>query len=429
MGELYTRLFQDATLYNAWRDVRSNALTSQWPSISQQAEAIDRDPLSFIHDVRTDLKSGGFRFDAKFGYTKRKAGGSRRGIVVASLRDRLVQRALLNILQADDPQIRKSLGVIPEILTRPTNVAGVSGRSIAHGVWMVRNEIRNGATYFICSDVKSFFPRIPRGEVLAILRENIPDQDFCDLFESALETRLSNAQEMESWVDLFPLGTVGVPQGSILSVFCANIALGRFDELLNDGPFRMIRYLDDFVILSDTEQDAERRFQVGLKELRRFGMDAYRPRDGSEKAWAGATTRGLEFLGCRVHADGIGPSRKVRKKLIRDIREIVRDSKREIADALQSGGRRRAEHGYAQTLNVLDKKIRGWGDTFRFCTNRVVFSQLDRDIDAILADYEAWLAKQRRLASIQGRRRLLGVSLLADTRPWRLDDRQDSDRI
>lgn len=70
---------------------------------------------------------------------------------------------------------------------------------------------------------------------------------------------------------------------------------------------------------------------------------------------------------------------------------------------------------YAQTLVRIDKKIRGWGDAYRFITNRVAFSQLDAVIDRMLADFRHWYYRYYSEANPRTARRLSGVALLSDT--------------
>jgi hypothetical protein len=238
------------------------------------------------------------------------------------------------------------------------------------------------------------------------------------LFEQALETELSNADELREMLELFPGPEIGVAQGSLLSVLAGNVVMRRFDEMLNTNDFAMIRYLDDFVILAADDNAAENAFNLARAELARLGMDCYAPGDGSQKAFIGRVADGFDFLGCRIHPDGVSPSRKNQRKLLRDVQATIREAKKEIlAFKEDETRRRRTEPAYLQALSQIDRKLRGWGDVYRFVSNRVPFSQMDVVIDGMLDDFRLWFAHQIKDSNLRVRRRMSGLALLADTPP------------
>ena len=77
---------------------------------------------------------------------------------------------------------------------------------------------------------------------------------------------------------------------------------------------------------------------------------------------------------------------------------------------------------FAQTLVRIDKKVRGWGDAYRFVSNRVAFSQLDAVIDRACSTTTGDGSRRvSKGADPRTRRRTLGVALLADTPPYPLE--------
>ena len=78
--------------------------------------------------------SGSIEFSPKWGYAKRKSGGSRRGITVHGVADRIVQRSILNVLYTRRPALRKHLGEIPALLDVSTSFAGTPGRGVPEAV-------------------------------------------------------------------------------------------------------------------------------------------------------------------------------------------------------------------------------------------------------------------------------------------------------
>ena len=308
--------------------------------------------------------------------------------------DRIVQRSILNVIHARDPATRKLLGEIPRTLDTPTSFAGVPGRGVPEAVALAVKLIRGGARAFALSDMKDFFPRVPRGEVVAFLQDQVDDDEFVALFRAALETEIQNRDAIAQWLDLFPITEVGVAQGSLLSVLVGNLALRQFDARLNTGPLTTIRYLDDFAIFGPSLDVVAASFRDAQEELAKLGMTCYEPDDGSQKAFCGPVADGFDFLGCRIHPDGVSPARPARRKLLHEIGRIIREARRQIFALGEAGSRRRTERVYAQTLVRIDKKVCGWGDAYRFVTNRVAFSQLDAEIDRMLDEFRRWFSRR-----------------------------------
>ena len=179
-----------------------------------------------------------------------------------------------------------------------------------------------------------------------------------------------------------------------------------------------IRYLDDFAILGPTVAAVEAGFRAAQEELAKLGMTCYVPGDGSQKAFLGHVERGFDFLGCRVHPDGVSPARRARRKLVAEVGQSIRRGKARIRAAVRTGGSAPGRTSVRrQTLVEIDRKIRGWGDAFRFVTNRVAFAQVDGELDGMLGAFHGWFCRRHRGAVTPQRRRIYGVAVLGDTPP------------
>lgn len=417
MGRLVAAVSNLDRLFHAWRSVRAQVRGSSWPQLAAELDAIDAAPLRTLRAIQRRIREGRYEFSPKWGYAKRKSGGSRRGVTVHGVGDRIVQRAILDTFYTRDDAIRKSLGAIPDVLNNSASFAGTPGRGVPEAVALVVRMIRGGASWFALSDIKDFFPYIPRNEVVEYVAGQVGDDDFVALFRAALETEIRNRDELSRWLDLFPIHEVGVAQGSLLSVLVGNLSLRRFDSLMNAGGITTVRYLDDFAILGPGEAAVVDAFRAAQAELAGLGMSCYEPGDGSHKAFLGRVADGLDFLGCRVHPDGVSPGRRARRNLVREIALTITDAKARILDADAPAFRRRAEPMYAQALARIDRKICGWGDAFRFLSNRVAFAQIDEEIDRMLAEFQGWFHRRYNAADALTRRRIAGVALLRDTPP------------
>jgi RNA-directed DNA polymerase len=417
MGKLAFAASHLDNLFKAWRDVRAHVRHSTWPQIAAELAEVDTAPLKTLRAIHRRLRRGEYRFSPKWGYAKQKSCGSRRGITVHGVSDRIVQRSILNVLSTRDPSLQAHLGEIPAILDTPTSFAGNAGRGVPDAVALSVETVRNGARAYVLSDMKDFFPRIPRREVVDLLRANVDDAEFVDLFEAALTTEILNRDDILQWLDLFPLAEVGVAQGSLLSVLAGNLSLHRFDLELNTGECTTVRYLDDFAIFGPGLDAVSDAFLRAQDELARLGMTCYVPDDGSHKGFKGLTVDGFDFLGCRIHPDGISPGRTAKRRLLTDVARAIHDAKARMYAVAADGSPRRAEPMYVQTLVLIDKKVRGWGDAYRFVTNRVAFAQLDASLNRMLAEFRRWYSRHVSEADARTGRRLSGVALLRDTPP------------
>jgi retron-type reverse transcriptase len=416
-------LFSDVTsrraLGRAWTVVKPHVVRSKDPAVRAAAERFGNPLDRSIRDLQAELRSGRFKFEPQHGILKRNKstyGAPKkppRPIVVAPVRSRVVQRAILDICQTGQPKIARRLGSLPAVIATATSVGGLPGRGVPEAMALISGAIMDGARWFVRSDLKKFFQTIPKPCVENFLRANIADGLFVDLFMRALATELENEDEVRQMIHLFPLGDTGVPQGSALSALCANIVLAGFDAKLNGRALHTIRYLDDFVILGPNKRAVLKGWARAQTILAALGMECHDPSTGTGKAAMGEICDGFEFLSFHIDNTDIYPSTTAQKEFLSDIRETIRRAKHAINGVADEP--RRAEPRFIQSLNLLDRKIRGWGDAFKVTTKRVVFAQLDAKIDPLIAAYRRWFSRVLRGRSQTHQHRLMGVALLADT--------------
>jgi RNA-directed DNA polymerase len=346
---------------------------------------------------------------------KFKKGKTPRPIVVSPVRNRLVQRAILDVLQSSKPTLAKRLGDIPKVLATPTSVGGIPGRGSPEAVELIRLAIRDGATHYLRSDIKEFFTKVPVPEVLSYLRAQTHDDAFVRFVQGALAVELSNAEEpkVREWISLFPAGDIGVPQGSSLSALCANIVLREFDAEFNGRGIVTVRYIDDFVMLGQSERSLLRAWTAAEARLNKLGLEAHSPVPASAKASRGLVRDGFDFLSFRFHGNKVSPTRAAKQDLFAKIEKEFRDAHRTIQ--AQQNSPRRAEPRLVQVLGSVDCRIRGWGDAFKDVDQRLEFAQMDKEIRRIIDRF------LRRFFGVQigivtpETMRAMGLALLADT--------------
>ena len=415
MGNVESYVRKIDNLYRAWVTVRSNVNASGQDKFKAEVKRISENPIPFLRRIQGDLQRRRFVFDEQHGVVKTKSSGSKRPIVVAPIKNRIVQRAILNILQSEDIQIISHLGAIKSALQTKTSVGGIPKRGVSYGIDLVNEAIKSGATHYLRSDIRDFFTTVPKSRVTSFVWEQTKDEEFTTLLEKAMETELDNADDIKDYLYLYPLEDIGVPQGSSLSAFAGNVVLRSFDTQLNGRNITTIRYIDDFVILGPSERVVKKVFSSAASLLCGLGMTAYKPGEDPEKSKLGSISDGFDFLGCSVRTNGVAPSKKSRKKLLDDVQHTLSTGGQAIKTYASSGETRRAGEAFAQTICRADRQVRGWGDAFSFADDRLPFDQMDHKIDHLLLEFRGRANQDIKKASRYGKRRALGVALLADT--------------
>lgn len=376
--------------------------------------------LDFERRARTNIKrisdqirGERFQFKPVEGVPLRKASSASqyRPIVVAPVENRIVQRALLDVLD-QQPGMRR-------FQQTPTSFGAVNGRGVPEAIRSACKAIKNGARFCLRSDICSFFMEVDRKRALGAMEEAIGDERFMRLLRAATDVELANLESMKAggFAHLFPTHELGVAQGCALSPLLGNVLLHGFDAQLNaTRDVVCLRYIDDVLFLGPSQLEVNAAFSRAQDYLGKLGnLRLYVPGDGSTKAYRRNVERGFEFLGCLVGSGFVRPSRSAKHRLLSKVERLLDES---FAAMAHPDTIRQQRAGLAQTLVAVDDVLRGWGDQYKFCTDTSGMNGLDRKIDDLLDKYRRrYRQRCKHLDSDSlpcDERRLLGVGLLQD---------------
>jgi group II intron reverse transcriptase/maturase len=167
-----------------------------------------------------------------------KAAGQRRPLGIANVIDRIVQMALLLLLQpifeADFDE--GSFGYRP-------------GRSAHQALDAIRDQLRQGRTEVVDADLSGYFDTIDHAGLLRLVARRVSDGSILGLVKLFLKAPIVEEKQGRRSRHSNDRGT---PQGGVLSPLLANLYLNSLDHGVNDHPeldARLIRYADDFVLL------------------------------------------------------------------------------------------------------------------------------------------------------------------------------------
>lgn len=230
-----------------------------------------------------------------------KVTGGTRQIAMSTIRDRIVQGAMLPLVEA-----------AVEGLLLPCCHAYRRGHSVHSAIQFIHRELCEEKTQFVFeSDFSCFFDTLDQQRLIHLIDELPVDPRLQQLLFRYLRT-----PQMRKRAPPYPLSRTreaGVPQGGVLSGVLANLYLAAFDSALVHEGFQLVRYADDFVILAQDEVQAH----AARERVDRLA-DALRLRLHPDKTAVRAVNRGFDFVGFRLRGTrvSIRPA-NVRKFLAR----------------------------------------------------------------------------------------------------------------
>lgn len=426
--DLYKRVRSSPVLYAAWYKVKSSGLGS---GSDKTKEAINKFSASWINNIRKiqdRLRDEKFSFLGERGVTPPKGKGKRgvRPIVNAPIENRIVRRAILDVLQGygGEDEAKRSrwagVAVVRKVMDTPTSVGGIKKRGVPHGLAVIDQAIAGGRSWFVRSDIRNFFTQIPKKDVAAFIEGAVADQRFISLFIRALETNLENKEELEerNYYKLFPDEETGVAQGSALSALAGNIALRSFDENMNKRGIVCVRYIDDFILLGESEAKVLKAYRAAQLHLQSMGMNVYdisdrkAQRDG--KVDAGNIFNGTDVLGYRISGRSRQPSAAACTEFLSKIDKLMKRARDEIFDVTRNKSESH-DFRYHQSMVKLHRLVWGWSQSFRHSTARQVFASLDDQIDSRISSLNSAFYRAVDKNDVVTRRRVAGIHRLSDT--------------
>jgi hypothetical protein len=399
-------------LLHAWHAIRRNGETSRSRKTREEIKKFGAELPRKLRRIQERLRQPPYKFARQLGATPQKAKGKgKRPLVIAPIEDRIVQRAILDVLQ----DATELVGV-QEVLATPTSIGGIRGRGVNHAIDLIQSRYDEGKAKFVAgSDISGFFTTIRQSEVIGFIRGQTDEIEFIDLFANALRVDLANAAELDSdQLNMFPTDDKGVAQGCPLSAFAGNVVLRQFDAQLNAKGITCIRYIDDFIILGERKAYVAKAFESAAKLLAGLEMSVYRPEDRPDKAFFGPIDQGHEFLGYQLKPGIFPPATKNQQHIICSVQEELDLGRAHILRALNGDDGAKPLQLYAQSLVAVDHLVRAWGRSFQSCRCINTANEIDNAINELIGNFIGFYRDRTHKSSQMERRRALGVHVIQD---------------
>jgi len=284
-----------------------------------------------LADLHERIQSGRYRAKPSKRAWIPKPDGSQRPIGIAAMEDKVVQQALVQILQAiyEEDFTGFSYG------SRP----GRCPHDALDNIYMAIT--RKKVDWVLDADIRGFYDSVHHGWMMRFLEHRVGDPRVLRLVRKFLRAGVSEDGE---WTKT----AVGTPQGAVISSLLANIYLhyaldlwvAWWRENHARGEVHIVRYVDDFVMGFQHHSDA-RRFRAALKErLAGFGLELHEGKtrliefgrfaEGNRKEREEGRPETFDFLGfthicARTRKDGKFTIRRqtIAKKLRAKVAEVA----------------------------------------------------------------------------------------------------------
>ena len=298
-----------------------------------------------LEKLSRSLKDGSYRPQAVRRVWIDKPGKQeKRPLGIPTVRDRVVQAALLNVLEPifERDFAEQSYGFRPN-------------RGCKDALRRVTELLRDGYIWVVDADLKSYFDTIPHGPMIGQVGEKISDGRVIEILEAYMKQDIMDG--MERWSP-----EEGTPQGAIISPLLSNIYLDPLDREMARQGFQMVRYADDFVILCPSQAEAARALEVVRTWTTQAGLKLHPDKTRIVNT---AEPGGFDFLGYHFERGMKWPRQKSVDQLKSTIRRKThRTNGQSLPDIITNinqtlvGWFAYFKHGHWTTFPNLDKWIR-----------------------------------------------------------------------
>jgi len=322
------KVYRPKTLKAAWKKVEANKGASGVDK--QTVERFQANEDEYLTEIHEELLRDSYEPSAVRRVYIPKEKGKMRPLGIPTVKDRIVQTAAKMVLEPilEKEFLDMSYGFRP-------------GRGAKDALLRVDRKLQEGYTWVVDADLRSYFDTIPHERLMNKVKRYVSDRSFLSLIEKWLSQNIMD--EASEWVP-----TSGTPQGAVISPLLANLYLHDLDKEVVEAGYEMVRYADDFVILTKSRDEAIKAATIVMEWVEANGLEIH-----PEKSHIGNCMKegqGFDFLGYRFECG----TRWVRQKSIKAFRDKIR-----------AKTRRTCGQSIKSIICSVNRTVKGWYQYFK----------------------------------------------------------------
>lgn len=328
---IYGQLLEPKHLKEAWYKVKANkgAQGIDEVTIKEFEKNLDEN----IQNLADELRAKTYKPTPVRRVYIPKKNGKKRPLGVPSVRDRIVQQALV---QAVEPFFEANVFHDNSCGFRPNRGAQTALEKI-----ICRLDL--GYDYIYDFDIKGFFDHIPHKNLMKVLNKYISDGSVLNLIYKWLK-----AGYMEDGV--YYVQNEGQPQGGVISPLLANIYLNELDWELDKAGIHSIRYADDSICMCKTKPELEKAVEVVDRVMKDLGLEL-----APEKTKKiDFNYENFDYLGFTFYHKRQDKNGKKRYCV-----RPAKDKEKEFKSKIKHRIGKSYSHSYDEWANILNPLIRG----------------------------------------------------------------------
>lgn len=352
---LRDKVYRMDILQYAWDQVRKNHGAPGVDGVSID-DIEEQGAQAFLHALQRELLTGSYRPLPVRRVVIPKPDGGQRILGIPAVRDRVVQAAAKTVLEP-----------IFEADFLPCSYGYRPKRSALDAALEVRKWLNFGLENVLDLDVKACFDEIPHGPLLDAVARRVSDKFVLGLVHAWLKSGVLLGGGVGA-------SAVGTPQGGVISPLLANIYLHQLDAewvrrdltTRRGANAQLVRYADDFVILSD--KPVRGLVPVVQEVLGGLGL-----RLNMEKSRVVRAGAGFDFLGFRFVRTSSERQDGKRLTYFFPSPKSVRRVKAKVRDRC---GRRTLHVQPEVVVQALNRLLVGWRQYFRHSNASRAFTRV-----------------------------------------------------
>ena len=280
-----------------------------------------------------------------------KSDGRQRPLGIPTVKDRIAQAAVRGILE---PIYEKEFC--------DCSFGFRKGKSQIDAINQIEEYKEQGYKWLLDADIKGFFDNIDHELLIEFIRQKVTDGWVIEMIKSWLTMGVMKDGE-------YIPTEKGTPQGGVISPLLANIFLHEFDKVMVERGYKLVRFADDFVVMTKSKRKAKRAYEV-VKEIitEKLKLELHPEKTVITNFGEGFVFLGFEFIAWNYKR----PRKKSLEKFKDKVRKVTRRSQPWKVDSI---------------IKRLNAKIYGWANYFGHGNVKKLFRSLDEWIRMRLRSY------------------------------------------